>query len=230
MSRLEGNIFEAYWSVREVITKNPDVYNDPEYFKLLKVIEQYFNSYRWTSDEKDRLIWLYSGKGLNTATVASYLDMNINSYRCKVSRISTKLKDILFDGSNLSDICLSSDSGVVKNARIHIDHTNKMIAFCKEIPSGIFSQINATVTDAIIDPEMTEEDMFRALLFLTTYSNTVINDKLSQLNPAALEAVMASLYAHEYNPWLSYYKTMQDFVKVMRTPPAQVIQACKDEA
>lgn len=110
-----ANIFEAYWGANEIITKNPDVYIDSEYIKLLKAVKVYFDSFSWVGSEVDRLLYLYSGKGLNNSTIAGYIGINENTYRSKVSRISAKLSGILFHGKKLLDVCLASNADDVKS-------------------------------------------------------------------------------------------------------------------
>ena len=57
-----GNIFEAFFLAKEKIAKEPDIFSDPEYMKILQSVKKYFDSFVWVSKPMDRLIYLYAGK------------------------------------------------------------------------------------------------------------------------------------------------------------------------
>lgn len=86
-----GNIFEAFFLAKEKIVKEPDIFSDPEYMKILQSVKKYFDSFVWVSNPMDRLIYLYAGKGYNNNAVADFIGVNVNTYRSRVSRVSTKL-------------------------------------------------------------------------------------------------------------------------------------------
>lgn len=87
-----GNIFEAFFLAKEKIAKEPDIFSDPEYMKILQSVKKYFDSFVWVSNPMDRLIYLYAGKGYNNNAVADFIGVNVNTYRSRVSRVSTKMK------------------------------------------------------------------------------------------------------------------------------------------
>ena len=101
-----GNIFEAFFLAKEKIAKEPDIFSDPEYMKILQSVKKYFDSFVWVSNPMDRLIYLYAGKGYNNNAVADFIGVNVNTYRSRVSRVSTKLSGLLFDGQRLIDACV----------------------------------------------------------------------------------------------------------------------------
>ena len=48
-----GNIFEAFFLAKEKITKEPDIFSDPEYMKILQSVKKYFDSFVWVSNPMD---------------------------------------------------------------------------------------------------------------------------------------------------------------------------------
>ena len=42
-----GNIFEAFFLAKEKIAKEPDIFSDPEYMKILQSVKKYFDSFVW---------------------------------------------------------------------------------------------------------------------------------------------------------------------------------------
>ena len=53
-----GNIFEAFFLAKEKIAKEPDIFSDPEYMKILQSVKKYFDSFVWVSNPMDRLIYM----------------------------------------------------------------------------------------------------------------------------------------------------------------------------
>lgn len=102
-----GNIFESFFMAKEKIAKEPNIFADPEYMKVLQSVKKYFDCFVWVSNPMDRLIYLYASKGYNNTAVADFIGVNVNTYRSRVSRISTKLSGLLFDGQRLIDYCKS---------------------------------------------------------------------------------------------------------------------------
>lgn len=45
-----GNIFEAFFLAKEKIAKEPDIFSDPEYMKILQSVKKYFDSFVWVSN------------------------------------------------------------------------------------------------------------------------------------------------------------------------------------
>lgn len=224
-----ANIFEAYWRVNEVIKENPDIYVSPEYVRLLKAVKVYFDSFSWVGNETDRLIYLYSGKGLNTSTIADYIGINENTYRSKVSRISAKLSGILFNGSKLADVCLAMEVDYVKSARVHIESLNNRLVIGKELSGHVLDKILAVTAQADLEQPVTEEEKFQALFLVAIFSEPTIQNHMSEVNPAALSFVMDELFGSECSKWSRYYKKMQSKVFHLSMPPQKIIDFCKSE-
>lgn len=218
-----ANIFEAYWSASEVITKNSDVYTSPEYVRLLKAVKVYFDSFSWVGNEADRLIYLYSGKGLNTSAIAAYIGINENTYRSRVSRISAKLSGILFSGSRLSDVCLAANVDTVKMARVYIESLNNRLVIGKELSGYMLDKILAVTADSDLEQSVTEEEKFQALFLVASFSEPAIQNKMSEINPAALAVVMDELFGSGFSEWSCYYKKMQSKVFHLQMPPPNII-------
>ena len=223
-----SNIFEMYWDAQRNIAKNPDIYASVEYLKLLDVIKAYFDSLCWVGDDADRLIYLYSGKGLNCATVAGYMGMNENTYRSKASRISTKLSKVLFDGKKLSEVVINGDESVVRYYRVYIEQLNNRLVIGKELSSGILDKIHSVTVQRVQDVPVTEEDMFQALMLVALLSEPSVSTKLSQVNPAALKKVMDELFGEGVSEWCLYYKRMQSKLLNLQSPSQKVIDSCKN--
>lgn len=223
------NIFEAYWSARGTITKNPDIYASPEYLKLLKAVRVYFDSFSWAGNEADRLVYLYSGKGLNCSAVAGCIGINENTYRSKVSRISAKLSGILFNGSRLPDVCLSADGDTVRNARVYIESLNNRLVIGKELSGYMLDKLLAVTADSDLEQPVTEEEKFQALLLVAGFSEPAIQNKISEVNPAALAVVMDELFGSGFSEWSCYYRKMQSKVLHLQVPSQKVIDFCKSK-
>lgn len=224
-----ANVFENYHMTRKTILEHPDTYGSPEYFKLLQAVKGYFDSLVWVFDEKDRLIYLYSGRELDSATVAEYIGMNANTYRSRLSRISTKLSSTLFHGGVLSELCLSRSPADVKKLRQHIEQLNNRLVIGKELSNHIFNKIHNITVDCVQEQQTTEEEKFQALLLLASFSEPAINNKMSEVNPAALAFVMEELFGSEFSEWSCYYKKMQSRVSNLNMPSQRVMEFCKSE-
>lgn len=222
-----ANIFENYHMTKETVLAHPDTYSDSEYLKLLQAVKVYFDSFVWASDETDRKIYLYSGRKLNSITIADYVGINPNTYRSRVSRISTRLNSILFLGRELSELCMCGSLEDVKETRIYIECLNNRLVMGKELSGHIFEKIHAITANAIEEQTVTEAEMFQALLLVASFSEPAINNKMSQVNPLALKLVMDELFGSEFSEWSCYYKKMQSKVFNLQMPTQKVIDFCK---
>lgn len=81
----------------------------------------------------DRLIYLYAGKGYNNNAVADFIGVNVNTYRSRVSRVSTKLSGLLFDGQRLIDACVYAPAEEIAKTRAYIDQLNNRLVIGKEL-------------------------------------------------------------------------------------------------
>lgn len=98
-----GNIFEAFFLAKEKIAKEPDIFSDPEYMKILQSIKKYFDSFVWVSNPMDRLIYLYAGKGYNNNAVADFIGVNVNTYR---SRVVIDVDETIRSASEIVEKCV----------------------------------------------------------------------------------------------------------------------------
>ena len=223
-----SNIFEMYFNANDMIMKTPDIYS-PEHFKLLNAIKGYFDSLCWVRDDIDKLIYLYSGKGLNCATVAGYIGINAHTYRSRTSRISNKLSKVLFDGKKLTDIVINGDVSIVKHYRVYIEQLSNRLVIGKELSGSILDKIHEVIVGSVQDIPVTEEDMFQALMLVALFSEPSIDAKLAQVNQAALRMVMDELFGSNVSEWSLYYKKMQSKLLNLKTPSQQIINFCKNE-
>lgn len=223
------NIFENYYMTYEAVLKDADIYASPEYLKLLQAVKNYFDSFAWASDETDKKIYLYAGRQLDSSTIADYLNMNANTYRSRVSRISVKLNSRLFNGSELSELCLSGSLELIKKTRIYIESLNNSLVMGKELSSHIFEKLRSVTMNAVEEQSVTEEDMFQALYLITSFSEPVINHKMSQVNPAALKLVMDELFNLTGSEWCLYYKRLQSAVSDLKLLSQRTRNYCKNE-
>lgn len=214
-----GNIFEAFFLAKEKITKEPDIFSDSEYMKILQSVKKYF----------DRLIYLYAGKELNNSTIAEYLGVNVNTYRSRVSRVSTKLSGLLFDGQRLIDACVYAPVEEIAKTRAYIDQLNNRLVIGKELSNYMLEKIHNITVDSVQEQPITEEDKFQALMLVAHFSEPAIESKLSEVKPEALAFIMNELFSSDSSEWSIYYKKMQDKVSHLAVPPQKVIDYCKSE-
>ncbi|MBO5031664.1 MAG: hypothetical protein J6D08_07235 [Lachnospiraceae bacterium] len=224
-----ANIFENYHMTKKIILEHPDTYSNPEYLKLLQAVKVYFDSFVWASDETDRKIYLYSGRKLNSITIADYVGINPNTYRSRVSRISTRLNSILFFGRELSELCMGGSLEDIKETRIYVECLNNRLVMGKELSGHIFEKIHAITANVVEEQPVTEEEKFQAMLLVASFSEPAINNKMSQVNPLALKLVMDELFGTGYSEWSCYYKRMQSKVSTLNMPQQKVIDFCKSE-
>lgn len=225
-----GNIFEAYYYVRQKVLDNPSDYSSPEYMKVLQSVKTYFDSFVWVSNDMDRLIYLYAGKGLNNNTIADYIGINANTYRSRVSRVSNKLSGVLFDGKKLIDACLYAPIEEIADTRAYIERLNHRLVLGKELSNYMFEKIHNITADCVQEDELTEEDKFHALMLVAHFSEPAIDGMLSDVKPEALAYIMDELFGVKFSEWSIYYKRMQEKVSHMNVSSMQkFIDFCKKE-
>lgn len=224
-----GNIFEAYFKAKEMISKDPYLYDSPEYQKILQSVKKYFDSFVWVSNDMDRLIYLYAGKDLSNATIADYIGVNVNTYRSRVSRVSTKLSGLLFDGQRLIDACVYAPVEEIAKTRAYIDKLNNRLIIGKELSNYMLEKIHNITVDSVQEEDITEEEKFQALMLVAHFSEPAIESKLSEVKPEALAFIMDELFSSDSSEWSIYYKKMQDKVSHLVVPPQKVIDYCKSE-
>lgn len=93
----------------------------------------------------------------------------------------------------------------------------------------MLDKILAITTDADMEQPVTEDEKFQALLLVAGYSEPVIQNRMSEVNPVALAVVMDELFGAEFSEWSCYYKRMQSKVVHLQMPSQKVIDFCKNE-
>ena len=203
-----GHIFEEFVSVKNMVFGDETVYGNL-HKTLIKLLENYFQSLKWAKNDNEKGMYLRSGKNLSTAEIASSLNMNPNSYRAMVSRVSKRLRDVLFEGSDLRKILLGGSDDEIKKCIKHIEFINLNLDFYGEYSAEMLNLIETQVnTDGVAVPEPTEQELFNALIVLGAYREGTIERRLKALNPKALKAVIDNLSAKEYNVWIGYYQKL----------------------
>lgn len=224
-----GNIFEAYYYVRQKVLDNPYDYSSSEYLKILQSVKTYFDSFVWVSNDMDRLIYLYAGKGLNNTTIADYIGVNVNTYRSRVSRVSNKLAGVLFDGRKLEDACLYASVEEIADTRAYIEKLNHRLVLGRELSNYMFEKIHNITEDCDKEEELTEENKFRALMLVAHFSEPAIDSMFSDVKPEALAYIMNELYGTQFSEWSIYYKRMQKKVSHVSASMNKLIDFCKTE-
>ena len=209
MGKVQGNIFEEFLTVKETVMESSttgavSVY-DEDYVKLLEVIDSYFRSFKWAKNDKEKAIYLRSGKGLKTSTIANALGVNPNTYRSLVSTVSKRLRDLLFDGEDISIAILSADKDKVVALRKHIEFLLLSFDFYSMYSSHELELIQRCSEQRGGFAEPTERELFDALMVLVMISNRTIEYRLQCLNPLALKRVVDELTSGQYSVWVKYY-------------------------
>lgn len=153
----------------------------------------------------------------------------MNTYRSRVSRVSTKLSGLLFDGQRLIDACVYAPVEEIAKTRAYIDQLNNRLVIGKELSNYMLEKIHNITVDSVQEQPITEEDKFQALMLVAHFSEPAIESKLSEVKPEALAFIMNELFSSDSSEWSIYYKKMQDKVSHLAVPPQKVIDYCKSE-
>ena len=212
LGKVQGNIFEEFISVKQTIMESSttgavSVY-DEEYVKMLEVIENYFKSMKWAKNDKERAIYLRSGKGLKTSTIANALGVNPNTYRSLVSTVSKRLRDLLFDGEDMSVAILEADRDKVVSLRKHIEFLLLSFDFYSMYSSHELELIQRYSEQRGVIAEPTERELFDALMVLVMINNRTTEYRLQTLNQLALKKVFDELTSNQYSMWVKYYQEL----------------------
>lgn len=208
---MQGNIFEMFIEVKqtimESITGADSVYGE-EHVKLLEVIDKYFKSMKWARSEKERAVYFRSGKGLKTATIASLLGINPNTYRAMVSTVSKRIRELLFDGEDIYVAILGVNKTKVVRLRKHIEFLLLSFDFYSLYSTHELELIQACSKPTGVITEPSEREFFDALMVLTMINKRTIEYKLKSLNPLALKKVVEALTGNEQSVWVEYYEAL----------------------
>jgi transposase-like protein len=203
-----GNIFEVVSTIEATIVGDKDTYSDPIYLQTIESIKNYFKNGSWSRNEKERLIYLYSGRGLKTAEIAERLGMNINTYRSSVSRVSSRLQGILFGDSSAYTSLLEASSEDVAKLKKNVDFLNMSFDILNEFDSDILTKIES-FKESSVGSTVTESEYYQAVLFLASFNKKVIEARLNQLNPIALDLVLNELNSSSLTSSMLQYSWLQ---------------------
>lgn len=213
MAEVVGNIFEEFLATRQAIleagedAQGTPVYGD-DYVKVMSMLNDYFKSMKWAKNEKEKAIYLRTGRGMKTAEIAESLGINPNTYRSMVSTLSKRLRNLLFGGEAMSDAILTADVKKIKALRQHIENIILSFDFYSMYSDHELNLIQKYSEVQGVAAEPTEEEMFTALYVLTLISKRTIDFRLSSLNPLALQKVIEELTSKEYSVWKKYYQSL----------------------
>lgn len=220
------NIFQEIDTIKDTIWGDTNVF-EPIRVKLIEEILTYIKSCRWSKDAIDSTIFLYHGKGLTSRQIAEIMDLNENTYRSRLSKISKRLKELLFYGQSPTQMCLGNDLEQVEKLYRHVKWLNYRFDLYAELePSMLCRLRDATEYANCQAEELADEDIFKALLFVATYSKTTIEQRLEKINPDALKYVINEITAGEYTDMLSYYRMTQSRCGNVTVSP-KFIEQCK---
>lgn len=203
-----GNIFEVVYSIEAKVLSDPVAYSAPEYARLFKAIKFYFNEGLWAHNDKEKKIYMYSGKNLKTAYIAERLHMNINTYRSNVSRISSRIRASLFDGADVYTAILASSPIELRKLCSHIEFLNVSFDIYDELDADLLKGINDK-RESSPGVVISDEDYYEVLDFLCAFSKKAVQSRLSHLNPVALDYVMNELASPTYKKAMTHYKAIQ---------------------
>lgn len=203
-----GNIFEVVYSLEAKILSDPVTFSAPEYARLFKAIKFYFNEGAWAHNDKEKKIYMYSGKNLKTSYIAERLHMNINTYRSNVSRISARIRSVLFDGRDVYTTILSSNSQELRKLCVHIEFLNVSFDIYDEFDVDLLKSIDEK-KESSTGAGISDEDYYEVIDFLCAFSKKAVQSRLSHLNPVALGYVMSELASPTYKKAMTHYKAIQ---------------------
>ena len=224
---ITGNVFEDFYVVKMEVFSHTEMYK-AAHIKLINELEGYFKSKQWSRNEVESMLWNLAGKSLSLEDKAEIIGKTYESVKTMSSRLNTRLKEILFDGKKLYDVCTSSDIEVVNN-------TLRNIKYQAYRGINIFSELN-TNTLKIIDNadyrdsehELSEKDLFDALAFLAMHSKEVIKYQAGNLNKEAISRVLELLSGDKYSEYIGYYMWFKNKYNKAFNTSDKTIQMAKE--
>ena len=93
----------------------------------------------------------------------------------------------------------------------------------------MLDKLLAVTADSDLEQPVTEEEKFQALLLVAGFSEPAIQNKIGEVNPAALAVVMDELFGSGFSEWSCYYRKMQSKVLHLQVPSQKVIDFCKSK-
>ena len=185
------NIFRDFHETKQTILEDTLGLYSSLNIELINSLEKYFKGGSWANNSVEKAIWFRSNSGLSTEALAKSLGVNPNSLRSTISRLNTRLKDLLFNGERLSSVCLSTDINLLTKTKGYIEFLSLNLDIYNELSLSIIHEINKTPLPDNVD--YSEVDIFNALAFIAMHCKTVVSYQLSNLNIHALEKVLEEL-------------------------------------
>ena len=231
-----GNIFKVIDMVESAILKEimknetsgldkGSKFDWSEHLALVHSAKNYFKSYKWAHNDKEKMVLIYSNTKMKTAEIAEELGMNINSYRSMVSRVSARIGKLLFSTSDrVSNVILEADIKKAREMREHIDFLCNSFNIYKELSSEMMGLIEEK-REPSENGDISDEDYFAALYFLTNFCKPIINARLEKLNPVALDYVMNQLSSNGYTTAMTHYNMLKEIMST-RALPKHIEEKC----
>lgn len=203
------NVFKELKLVRAQYEKHKAEYDELT-TQALELSEAFITSMKWCRSSYAKIIYLYQNDGMSTEEICSSLKVNKNTYRSRLSRISSFLRNKVFYSNNLFESILYSDSET-KQALIN------RLRF-KMMEYNFFSEVSAERTVQLLelsekvsiqDDNISEEDLIRAMLFIKMQSNEYIQRQLRTIKTGALHRVISGLKTSQYNPFIENYLNIE---------------------
>lgn len=213
MAEVIGNIFEEFQDTRQAILEaGEDANGTPvysaEYARLMTELGSYFKSMKWARNDKEKAVYLRTGRGMKTVEIAESMGVNPNTYRSLVSTLSKRLRNLLFGGESMAVAILGADEKKIISLRHHIEYLATSFDFYGMYADYEMNLIQKYSESKGVAQEPSEEEMFTALYTLTLLSKQTIDYRLSTLNPLALQRVIEELTSDEYSVWKKYYQKL----------------------
>lgn len=222
------NIFKDLKETKEAIVKNELGFYTDKNERLILLVENYFNAGKWTKNESDLILYQRVKGGMSIQAISTLLDMNYNTLRARLSRLSKKLCDTLFEGKSLNSICTSTDDELLTTQINFFQFILKGFDFYSEFSTSVIRLINKV--PYLDELNFTETDIFNALAFLSMHSKTVIEYQLQNLNISALEHVIEVLSSDKSSKELGYFDTLQGNYKKAFNMREETINKIKEKS
>jgi len=203
------NVFKELKLVRAQYEKHKAEYDELT-TQALELSEEYISSMKWVSSSYGKNIYLYQDSDMSTKEICASLNLNQNSYRSMLSRISSFLRNKVFYSNNLFETILYSDSET-KQALIN------RLRF-KMMEYNFFSEVSVERTAQLLelsekvsiqDDNISEDDLIRAMLFIKMQSNDFIQKQLKTIKTGALRRVISGLKTSQFNPFVENYLNIE---------------------
>ena len=172
----------------------------------VKELNRYFKSCCWANNENERKVYYCSVQGMPTRTAAAHIGIAESSYRSTVSRLTSRLREVLGvpDGRSIRSFVESSTAREMSKFCVFVKYLASGFDFYSSYSPDVIGKCDEFVDGYEECSEPSEQELFNAIAFLAVYSKGCMDKAVHMLNKKALVKVMEDLQSGEYTLTHSY--------------------------